>query len=226
MPLLLLQAFWLRFKTLKLPEPEGKRSGHCGSGDQINVLIIGDSAAVGVGVSEQTDALAGQLSKILSVTHRVNWTLIAQTGLNSADLIEKLKALPIQPFDYILISVGVNDVISVTTESDWHNNVNILVKLLKTKFTTSKVLFSNVPPIHSFSTIPQPLRWWLGKRAKNFNQQLSLVIENNQQCSTLTLNLPFKAKYLAEDQFHPSIHTYQLWAKLAADTMLLSLQRK
>jgi lysophospholipase L1-like esterase len=223
--MLLLQALWVRFKTLKLPEPNGKRSGHCGEGKEISLLIIGDSAAAGVGVSKQTDALAGQLSKILSVTHKVNWTLIANSGLTSAELIEKFNTLTLQKFDHILISIGVNDVVKVTTESHWVNNMSVLINLLNTKYNTSKVIFSHIPPMHLFTTIPQPLRWWIGKRAKRFNQLLTLSIEHNEQCSALTLDIPFNQKYLAEDQFHPSIHAYNIWAKLASDSINLSSQR-
>jgi lysophospholipase L1-like esterase len=225
-PVLFIQALWLRFKTVKLPEPSGKRSGTCGEGDEISLLVIGDSAAAGVGVSNQTNALAGQLSKKLSAKRKVNWTLIANTGLTCAGLIENFRALTIQKFDYILISVGVNDVTNVTTQNHWLHNIKSLIKLLNADFPSSKVLFSNIPPMHLFSNIPQPLRWWLGERAKNFNQLLSITIEHNDQCSFLILDIPFNQKYLAEDQFHPSKHAYNLWAKVAADSIILSSQRK
>ena len=62
MPLLLLQVCWGRFNILKLSEVYGKRSGQCGDGDNLKLLIIGDSAAVGVIVDEQSKTLACQSS--------------------------------------------------------------------------------------------------------------------------------------------------------------------
>ena len=225
-PLLFIQALWVRFQTLKLPEPIGKRSGTCGEGDEISLLIIGDSAAAGVGVNDQTNALAGQLSKKLSAKHKVNWTLIANTGLTSIGLIEKFSALTMQKFDYILVSIGVNDVTHLTTKDHWLNNIKSLIKLLNADFNSSKVIFSNIPPMHLFSNIPQPLRWWLGARAKSFNKQLATAIEHNEQCTFLTFDIPFNQKHLAADKFHPSEHAYSLWAEIAAESIILSTQAK
>jgi len=59
----------VRLTVLRLPEALGERSGCCGGGNKLNLLIIGDSAAVGVGVDKQSDALASQLAEKLAVKH-------------------------------------------------------------------------------------------------------------------------------------------------------------
>ncbi len=53
----------MRLTVLRLPEAHGERSGCCGNGNELNLLIIGDSAAAGVGVDEQSEALASQLAE-------------------------------------------------------------------------------------------------------------------------------------------------------------------
>jgi len=113
-PILIVQGLWAKKKTLRLPEPEGARTGQLGQGKKLSVLILGDSAGAGVGVDQQKDALSGQLSQTLSKHYDVSWKLTATTGFTTQDCLDNLKKIPTQQenFDYILISLGVNDVTS------------------------------------------------------------------------------------------------------------------
>ena len=222
MPLLLLQALWVRYNIIKLPEARGQRFGSVGKNDNtINLLIIGDSATAGVGVEEQKDALSGQLLANLAVKNKVNWQLIASTGLTSAELIQKIEALQTQKFDYVLVSVGVNDVTGLTKENIWLSNLDTIFNLFNTKFDDPKVLMTALPPMHLFTGILQPLRWWLGKRAKRLNKLMLLATTDNSQCSVLTIDLPFAPEYLAKDGFHPSKLAYGVWANQAAKALTI-----
>jgi len=219
-PILLLQVCWVKLKLLKLPEAAGKRSGCSGDGSAINVLILGDSAAAGVGVNEQKCALTGQLAANLAVNHKISWQLIASSGFTSNELIKEIQALPAQTFNYVLVSVGVNDVSHLTLSKDWLNNLHVILDLLNTKFAEPKVLLTGIPPMHLFTGIPQPLRWCLGKRAKRLNQLMVKVAADKSQCSVLTVNFPITSEYLAEDGVHPSKLAYHVWAKQAAEVLI------
>jgi len=220
MPFLLIQAYWARFNALELPEALGERSGYSGTGSSVNILIIGDSAAAGVGVDEQKDALAGQLASILAIKHRVSWQLVASTGFTSADLIKKIKALPVQTFDYVLVSVGVNDTTHLNSATEWVSSIDIMTNLLATKFDDPKVLLTAIPPMHLFTGLPQPLRWWLGMRAKGLNKLMTISVEDKNQCSVLTVTSPLTPEYLADDGIHPSKLAYRVWAKQAAEALI------
>ena len=87
-PVLLPQAQWLRRTALRLPEAAGPREGQVGEGDPVlRVLVVGDSAAAGVGVADQAQALAVQLAHALSeaLGGPVGWQLVAQSGVNTAE---------------------------------------------------------------------------------------------------------------------------------------------
>src|SRR5674476_203075 len=86
-PLLILQGLYVRRVTPKLPEPLGKRSGVHGTGPPLRLLILGDSAAAGVGVSTQSQALSGQLVTLLGAEFQVFWKLIAQTHHKAKDIL-------------------------------------------------------------------------------------------------------------------------------------------
>ena len=65
-PLLLAQAVHTRRRLPRLPEAAGAREGVVGRGAELDLLIVGDSSAAGVGVDTQDDALAGCLSRALA----------------------------------------------------------------------------------------------------------------------------------------------------------------
>ncbi len=80
-PILLWQGRKVRQRTLRLPEAGGARTGSLGQGLPLRVLLLGDSAAAGVGVGRQEEALAGQLAAQLSSEYQVAWQLLAESGL-------------------------------------------------------------------------------------------------------------------------------------------------
>jgi lysophospholipase L1-like esterase len=218
MPLLIIQVIWVKLTFLRLEEPKGARSGKCGEGKRVKLLIIGDSAAAGVGVDEQKDALSGQLVHYLASNNKaVDWRLIAKTGFTSVDLIEELTLLTEEPFDYVVISIGVNDVTHLTSASRWTVNIKIIIDLLNTKFGRPNIIITSVPPMQQFSSIPNPLRWLLGQRATYLNNLLANLTKDKEFYTLLTFDFPFVAEYLAKDGFHPSKLSYNIWAKQAVD---------
>jgi hypothetical protein len=76
-PVLLAQGKRLRRTAPTLPEPAGEREGIIGDGPTLRLLILGDSAAAGVGADTQEAALAGQLAVALAPTFRLHWKLLA-----------------------------------------------------------------------------------------------------------------------------------------------------
>ena len=118
-PLLLWQGKRLRKLAVRLPEAAGDRVGNIAASNAaqqpvLRVLICGDSAAAGVGIASQQQALAGYLTRALAVANTVEWQLVAQSGLCCNGLIKLLQSLPEQNFDQIYVSIGVNNVTALT----------------------------------------------------------------------------------------------------------------
>jgi lysophospholipase L1-like esterase len=215
-PLLLLQGLYVRKVTPRLPEPTGARSGEIGQGRNLRLLILGDSAAAGVGAETQTQALSGQLIQKLSGSYRITWQLWAANGRNSAQSLQILEQAPAESFDAVLISLGVNDVTGGISVDTWRNQQLQLVEALRGKFRAQRILFTALPPMHHFPALPQPLRWVLGARAKKFNQTLRAFVATRSDCRLLHFDAPMQPDFMATDGFHPSSVTYGLWAEQAA----------
>ncbi len=215
-PLLIAQALYIRLVTPRLPEPPGDRSGINGSGPLLSLLILGDSAAAGVGASTQKQALSGQLVLALGANFRVSWKLIAQAGHKAQDVIAELEMLSREKFDVVVTSIGVNDVTHGTNSQKWIDQQEKIVALLQSKFHSQHIMLSSVPPMHLFPALPQPLRWYFGMRAEQFNSALKKFAEGCKRCEFVKIDFPLEAAYIAADGFHPGTLAYSTWAKHVA----------
>jgi lysophospholipase L1-like esterase len=216
-PVLLAQGRHVRRKVRLLPEPEGLREGDSGSGPLLRLLIAGDSAAAGVGAPTQDDALSGHLVSSLAGCLRVQWKLFAYTGATTADLIRHLQQAPAAEFDVVVTSLGVNDVTGRRSLDDWRRQQGQLVALLREKFAARHILLSGLPPMHRFPALPQPLRWYIGSRARDFDRVLADVAASRPGCEFLALGHEMMdTSAMASDGFHPGPPIYALWAREAA----------
>lgn len=218
-PVLWLQGVYVRRVTPRLPEPEGKRQGTQGSGSELRVLILGDSAAAGVGVDHQQEALSGQLAQHLGREYRLSWRLLAQSGHTARDILVMLAAHPDEAFDVVLVSVGVNDVTARNRPQSWLRSMDALVAELRSRYGTQRIFFTELPPMHRFPALPQPLRTYLGLRVHRFNADLEKWAATKPACAVLRIPAPDGDQAIAEDGFHPGLHFYAVWAEIAAQAI-------
>ena len=216
-PLLLLQGRHVRRVTPVLPEPPGPREGRQGAGLPLRLLILGDSAAAGVGAPEQADALSGQLCARLGRCFELDWKLVAQTGATTPDTLQTLASMPAERFDVVVTSLGVNDVTSGRSPKRWIAEQARLVAVLRRDFGAPRILMSALPPMHLFPALPQPLRAYLGAQARRYNVALQAFAAATEGCTWVSLDLSADPAHMAQDGFHPGPSVYAAWAaRLAA----------
>ncbi len=210
-PLLICQGMYVRRVTPKLPEADGPRSGEVGSGALLRLLVLGDSAAAGVGVRTQEEALSGYMVNGLKKKFRVAWRVEAQTGATTRSTIARLKRMTQEPFAAIAISLGVNDVTCGRRATTWLAELDELAGFLRYKFGAQRMLWTGLPPMHEFPALPQPLRWYLGARAKWFDRMLRGWAEAQPDCVFVAAPAGDCALMMAEDGFHPGPRMYEMW---------------
>ncbi|AUC07769.1 SGNH/GDSL hydrolase family protein [Acinetobacter lwoffii] len=218
-PALVIQGNRVKKNTLKLPEPQGKREGRTGTGKKLSLLILGDSAAAGVGVDHQDDALLGAILHKLKNDFEIDWKLQAKTGDTSSKVIRALDQIEVQHYDVIVTSVGVNDVTKLIPAEVWIQKQEQLYSKIQQKFSPKLIIAAGVPPMNMFPALPDPLAWLFGQYAKQMNQQLENFV--NQQVNMQWIEYDIE-KYramnlqMAADGFHPSKEVYTLWGQEVA----------
>jgi len=225
-PVLLAQGRHVRLTVPVLPEADGPREGETGSGKPLRLLILGDSAAAGVGARTQDEALSGQLAVSLAPTFRLRWKLLAFTGATTADMLDHLQQLPAEAFDVVVTSLGVNDVTGRVSLAAWRCAQRELIAVLQARFGARHLLLSGLPPMHRFPALPQPLRWYVGSRARDFNRELANVAASRPGCEFLALGHEMMdASAMAGDGFHPGPPIYTLWAREATRRIVQRMEQ-
>ena len=215
-PLLLLQGRHVRRVTPVLPEPPGPREGRAGRGAPLRLLILGDSAAAGVGAATQDGALSGRLVAALAPRFDLRWKLVARTGATTDDTLQTLAAMTRTPFDVVVTSLGVNDVTGGCSPGRWIAAQARLVALLRQEFGANRILLSALPPMHLFPALPQPLRAYLGAQALHYNAALRTFAQTTSGCTWVPLDLKQDRAHMASDGFHPGPAIYAAWAERLA----------
>jgi lysophospholipase L1-like esterase len=228
LPLLLRQGGQVRARALRLPEAEGPREGVAGSGKVcLRVLIVGDSAAAGVGARHQIQALAGRLSEALAqrMNGAVVWQLIARTGDTTSQSLRALRTQSLHPADVMVTALGLNDVVAQVPTRVWLSRLEKLNRAAARRAGVQHVVHSGIPPIQAFPLLPNPLRWVLAKDAQRYNQALAEWVKQEPGRSWLPLPMEDEqarsdtgssSVLMAEDGFHPSPALYALWAEQLA----------
>ena len=87
--------------------------------------------------------------------------------------------------------------------------------MLRTRFGVRHLLFSGMPPMHAFPALPQPLRWYLGTRARRFDQALARWASRQPDCEHIPLILG-DLRQFASDGMHPGPLGYREWSVVLA----------
>ena len=174
--------------------------------------MLGDSAGAGVGADSQRQTLLGQLIEQLQLGYSLRWALWARTGFSTLDAIEEAERRPPDDFDVAVVSLGVNDLTTLTPLLTWLKRQRTLIRVLQNRHRTKLIVLSGLPPIHGFPLLPEPLRFCLGLRARLFTRALEALVEKEAGVRLVKLDQEFTVDMMSADGFHPGPPVYAIWA--------------
>lgn len=222
-PFLIPQALYLRRTAPRFAPAAGSGAGSVGNGEQLRLLAIGDSIIAGVGASELSKALVGQTATALASSRncKICWQALGVSGYDSTEILEHLlPELPAPPFDYIIVSVGVNDITGLTPVRKWRSNLSLLLDSLHDHSPNAAIAVAGMPPLHGFPLLPQPLRAVLGMRGKLFDNVASDVVNRCRNSFHVPIALNPEPHQFAPDGYHPSEESYTEFGRNMADGLL------
>lgn len=220
LPFVAIQAIRLRKTAPRLQPAAGDSSGRLGSGDSIRLLAIGDSIVAGVGAATLERALVGCTARSLAARcgGAVDWQACGRSGASSKTILSDLvPTLAPIPADAIVVSVGVNDVMALSTIRDWRINLLALIDALRKHSPDAIIVIAGMPPLRSFPLIPQPLRRLIGLRGETLDAVTRAV---TQECTgVFHVKVEFEMSHdsFCADGFHPSEKSYAVFGKAMAD---------
>jgi lysophospholipase L1-like esterase len=216
LPVILVQGRRVRRTTPRLPDASGDPHGLVGEGGRtLRVAVVGESTVSGVGARSFERGLPGRLAAELAgaAGARVAWRAVGVNGITAHRLNPvATSGLAHDSLDLAFVALGVNDVLEFTAVRRWQADVDALCDLLARAAGASLVVLLGVPPMHRFPSLPQPLRAFLGTRARALDHAIGELARRRER----TLHVPTPARgdleLYCEDRFHPSERGYAGWA--------------
>jgi len=232
LPIMYWQGKRIRASVPKLPEakePEGKIENNHQT--NLKVITIGESTIAGVGAPTHEEGFSGTLAKALSeqLKVNVNWQVFAKSGY-TADHVTKNILPKLDGFkaDLIVIGLGGNDAFCLNSPNKWHRSIVKLITSIRSHYPTVPLVFSNMPPIKLFPAFTPLIKLTVGNLVEVLGDVLSKSVRAfpnvyyyDKIISFEDWNDRFGIAYEPEKYFsdgvHPSLITYQIWARDVAD---------
>jgi lysophospholipase L1-like esterase len=199
-------------------------------GDPIELLVLGDSIAAGLGAETSRQTLGAQLARRLAKrTHRaVRLRTAAIVGAETSMLRAQLAGLPAgcSP-DVAVIVVGGNDVTHRVRVSDSIGHLAEAVSALQAG--GCQVVVGTCPDLSALPSVPRPLRTLGGMTSRRLAEaQRSVVTDLGARAVSLAdvvgpFFLAQPDEMFAIDRFHPSGAGYRRTAKALLPNVLAAV---
>jgi len=181
---------------------------------KLNILIVGDSTAVGTGAYNPENTVAGRLVNKFS---NINVTNLGKNGTTTASLLDTLLSLDVTlTYDVMIINVGGNDAVFLSPLDEVA--VKIEDVLYEAKKRARKVFLWTGGNAGSLPAIPLIARWYFERRSRIVRGYFGAAAK---KCGVVFIDLfrerkldPIRQhpeRYIAKDHFHPNDEGYSLW---------------
>jgi len=218
-PVLLSQAFALRRHALTLVPAVGPRAGRIGRGEPLRFLAIGDSIIAGVGARRVERSTVGHVARFMSgrLAREIHWHASGTIGAGARRVRrDAVPELPSQPFDVILLSVGVNDVLKLERSARFRRQLLKLVRELQRHSPGALIGYLGLPPLDEFPKLRRPLRWIVGRRVRRFDAVAREAITRVPNAMHIPVHFSARPDMFADDGLHPSEPSQRRLAKIIA----------
>lgn len=217
LPLYAVQGARVRATTLRLPEAEG-RCGSAGSGDHaLRLVVVGDSVAAGVGAAHHDQTMTGMLAQSLAARRetRVDWTVVARTGLTAGGIRSLVDENDLGDPDVVLISVGANDTKDLHTVARFRRELGELLDAVRTQAPRAQILVLGAAPMQILPALRGSIGVLLGARSARLGRVVGEVIADRPGVHHLPTGIPEGPDLFAADGFHPGSGLHTAFADLA-----------
>lgn len=215
-PFLLLQGHITRWKVGLLPDAAGDRQGRVGTGpNPARLFVIGESTVAGLGARRHELALAGQFAERLAshIKRPVEWHVLGKNGVTARRTIEELlPQVPDEKFDYILVGLGGNDVMRLSSPVTWRKDMLELLGKLREKNPDAVIFISNCPMIILSPVMPEPIKTILWQLSRMHDQNISEFTRDLDRVFYYPQPVDVELEGFFADGIHPSEQGYADWS--------------
>lgn len=219
-PFLYIQGQITRWKVGLLPEAAEPCGETSSEGLPANLLVIGESTVAGLGARTHEFALGGQFAQSLSkkIDRPVAWKAVGRNGVTARRTIDELWPLvPDGAFDYVLLGIGGNDVMKLSSPKKWRRDMLELIGLVRARYPRAVIFITNCPMIGYSPILPHPIKGILWELSKMHNANIKEFTTDMERVFYYPQPVEVEWDGFWADGIHPSEQGYRDWASAMVD---------
>lgn len=224
-----IEAAFIAWNGQLVPVPTIPREQTLGAGLPLSYVVMGDSTAVGQGAPYE-QGIARQSAEFLAKNHRVQLTNTGISGARLADVARRqLEQANAAKPDIVLLSVGANDAVHLTSGRSAEQSLRTIVGSLRAANPHVKIIITGCPAMGSIARFPWPAKQILGLRTRQMNTVFDQAVQRDQlilapiAARTGAAFLADKTLF-ARDNFHPNARGYALWTPVITEALISAMR--
>jgi len=215
-PFLFLLGQRTRRKVGLLPDAGGEKFGTVGEGaTSAKLLVIGESTVAGLGARTHFQGLPGRFGEELSsrTGKSIQWFVVGRNGVTARRTIDELvPMIPDEKFDYILVGLGGNDVMKLSSPRKWRRDMTELLNILRDKNPDATIFLANCPMIKYSPAIPHPIKFLLWELSKLHDANIREFTADMDRVFYYHQPTDLQLDGFFADGIHPSEQGYADWS--------------
>ena len=223
-PIYVWQGLGVRRKTVRLDPPQRQpfvtaKPKKKSKKPPMSVMVLGDSSAVGVGVTDFKNSVAGQLPYQLAekMGREVTVHTVGNNSATAGDLLNYVVPnLAAANYDFIALQIGTNDAKNFHSGNRFCKEFGRLLYALHAKFPDAQIIWSGVIDLAQVEMLPKPLNYILGIRSRIIDRNGKILCVERNAHGPKSKWQPIKENF-SIDGFHASEKGYRLWAEELSD---------
>lgn len=228
LPIYIWQGLGVRRRTVRMAPPTPQPVVElAGKGKPVSILFMGDSSAAGVGVDDFDQCVAGRLPQLLSKA--LKRPIFQKTSGNNSATAGRLRdhVLPNiehYPYDYVIVSIGVNDAKNFHSGKRFCNEFGTLLYALHARFPDATIIWQGLLDMEGVPALPHPLNKLLGIRSRLLRKHGKQLCFERLALAPDTSWEPVPENF-SSDGFHASAEGYRVWAEELSE-FIIDLERR
>lgn len=221
-PILIAQSRYLRRSIPRLPDAALPWTGSLAGPRPVQLLVLGDSTASGVGAGTQAEALSGNIAREIQERfgRGSTWRAVGRNGATARDIItDFLDEATETDVDLVFITIGANDALGLRSRGSFRSDVAHIVRVLRKANPQALILVSLMPRFDRFAALPQPVKWNLALHAASLDDAARDGVAGMDGVFAIPKPIPYTPEFWASDRFHPSADGYRQWIDFAMDSV-------
>jgi lysophospholipase L1-like esterase len=206
-----------------VPRAQDAPQAHSAGIDSDRVLVFGAGPAAGWGVLSHDLGLPGAIARALTArTGRgADVDVVSNPRITVRSAVRKLEGLRLWRYDAIVVALGVNDAVNLTSLRSWRRELSEVLRVLERESSRSTHIFIvGVHPIRSIPVFDSALGSVADRHAQALNRETARLCAESPRTIFVPLTT---AQPSTRDRFRAAAD-YRHWAELLTAEMVALLE--